>query len=72
MAHLVADEITGKKIGVIFDIPDTNKYGYAADTKLKLSSAKLEKLGWKPTYGLKDMYILTIEFMQEERSGEQL
>ena len=57
MAKLVAENIADRKIKVIFDIPDdSNKFGYAADTHLKLSSAKLEKLGWKPEVGLQEMY----------------
>ncbi len=56
MAQMVADEIAGGKIHVVFDIPETNTYGYAADTKLTLLSGKLCGLGWKPEIGLPDMY----------------
>lgn len=65
MAEMVCHEIAQDKISVVFDIPDDNKYGYAADTKLKLSGKKLESLGWKPKYELADMYRRTIEFMLE-------
>lgn len=56
MAKMVAETFSGGKSQVIFDIPSNNLYGYAPDTKLKLSSEKLSKLGWKPKVSLKDMY----------------
>lgn len=56
MSELVASEIAHNNISVIYDIPDDNRYGYAADTGLKLSSAKLMALGWHPTHSLKEMY----------------
>lgn len=31
-------------------------YGYAPETKLRLSTEKLKALGWKPQYGLKEMF----------------
>lgn len=57
MAQMVAHEIGKDRIKVVFDIPESNAYGYAADTHLKLSGAKLEGLGWKPTADLKQMYL---------------
>jgi nucleoside-diphosphate-sugar epimerase len=56
MAEFVADNIAGGKISVTYDIPESNAYGYAADTKMKLSSSKLRELGWKPHYSLEDCY----------------
>jgi len=56
MAYLAANDIAGGKITVVFDIPKENKYGYAPDTILRLSSQKLRDLGWKPKYGLKESY----------------
>lgn len=56
MAKMVCEELAEGKIQVIFDIPETNSFGYAADTKMKLSSDKLQKLGWKPQVGLKEAY----------------
>ena len=49
MAQLVAQKISKGRSRVVFDIPDDiMKYGYAPDVSLKLSSRKLELLGWKP------------------------
>ena len=56
MAELVASELAHNRIDVIYDIPEDNPYGYAADTGLRLSSAKLMSLGWRPTRSLKEMY----------------
>ncbi len=56
MAELVCTEFSGGKSRVVFDIPEQNVHGYAANTKLRLSAQKLRKLGWQPTKGLKEMY----------------
>lgn len=56
MARMVAREVAGDRIKVVFDIPENNQFGYAADTHLKLSGKKLESLGWNPEVGLKEMY----------------
>lgn len=56
MAQMVADVIAGGEIKVVFDIPDTNVFGYASDTKMKLSSKKMRNLDWQPTYGLEESY----------------
>jgi UDP-glucuronate decarboxylase len=65
MAQMVAHDIAKDKIKVIFDIPEDNKFGYAADAHLKLSGKKLEELGWKPCVELKEMYVRMIEDMKE-------
>lgn len=56
MAYLVVNEVAGNQINVDFDIPAENVYGYAAETKMKLSSEKMRKLGWEPQVGLKEAY----------------
>lgn len=63
MAELVAHEIAEDSIKVVYDIPKDNSYGYAADTGLRLSSKKLEKLGRSPKKSLKDMYCSMIQDM---------
>lgn len=40
--------------------------GYAPVTKLRLSSQKLRKLGWKPRYGLYEMFEALIESMRSQ------
>ncbi len=56
MAELVADKIADKKIKVVYDIPQDNQYGYAAETGLRLSGKKLEKLGWAAKDDMVKMY----------------
>lgn len=49
MAKMVASEIAGNKIRVVFDIPESALvYGYAPDVELRLSGQKLRELGWEP------------------------
>lgn len=66
MAMLVAEKIAQGRIKVIYDIPNHNAYGYARDTKLRMSSEKLRKLGWEPTKNLTDMYIDLIDCMRNQ------
>lgn len=61
MAELVADKIAGGKIKVVYDIPEDNRYGYAADTALRLSGEKLMSLGWEPEEDLENMYFQFIK-----------
>ena len=57
MAELVADEICEDRVAVIVDKPeDIEKQGYPPDTTMRLCAEKIEKLGWRPRYGLKEMY----------------
>ena len=56
MAEFAAEKLAGGKIRVVFDIPQSNTFGYAADTKMKLSAAKMRNLGWEPQYNLEQCY----------------
>lgn len=57
MAQMVADQIAGGQIKVVFDIADDiEKLGYAQNLYMDLCIEKLEKLGWYPTMGLQDMF----------------
>lgn len=62
MAKLVKDNFN-PYINIIHDY-DPNS-GYAPDTLLNLSSAKLQNLGWKPRYGLVEMYKKLIEYLKD-------
>ena len=66
MANMVANEVAKGNINVVFDIPEDNMYGYAAETKLKLNSDKLQSLGWKPEMDLKSAYERLIQYYKEE------
>ena len=72
MAQMVSEKITGGKSEVIFDIPnDALVYGYAPDVKLRLSSKKLEALGWKPVVApeLEMMYKRLIASFRAQKSA---
>lgn len=57
MAELVCKTIGESKICVISDIPDElDSYGYNPEMVIKLDSARLSDLGWKPTVDLPEMY----------------
>ena len=55
MAEMVAERLAGNAIKVVYDIPESNTYGYAADTKLLLDAGKLRSLGWEPEVDLEEM-----------------
>ena len=65
VAERIAEDVSGRKIRVTYDIPKENVYGYAADTKLTLDSHKLMALGWKPAVGLEEAFRRTIASMKE-------
>ena len=60
MAEIVSETITGGKSKVVFD-PGEDNSKYAQDTKLRLDASKIMKMGWKPRYSIKDMYLRMIE-----------
>ena len=53
MAEFLRDHFN-PKINVI--VESHPEMGYAPVTKLHLSSAKLQALGWRPRFGLKEMF----------------
>lgn len=56
MAEMVTDKIAGGKIGITYDVPKDNRYGYAVETGLRLSSSKMKNLGWEAKTSLEEMY----------------
>jgi nucleoside-diphosphate-sugar epimerase len=61
MAQMIRDEFN-PNIKVVFALKDNQ--GYAPETKLRLDSDKLEKLGWKPRYALVEMFSRLINYMK--------
>lgn len=55
MARVAAEVLSGGCSRVAFDIP-RGATGYAADTGVRLSAAKMCSLGWAPRVGLVDSY----------------
>lgn len=70
MAQMVCDKIALGKIKLLFEIPETNVYGYAPDTKMKLKNDKLTTLGWAPEVGLEESYRRLIESIKLEGKNE--
>lgn len=64
MAEMVCERIANGAINIRYEIPDDNSFGYAADTKMKLNSDKLQKTGWKPKVDLEEMYKRMIRSME--------
>ncbi len=65
MAAMVAENFSGGRSKVVFDIPEGNKFGYAPDVTMHLNSEKLQALGWEPAVDLKDMYARLIASFTE-------
>lgn len=64
MAKMVCEKIADGNIEVVFDIPESNLFGYAADTKMTLDSSKMRSLGWEPTVDLKEAYLRMMQSMR--------
>jgi nucleoside-diphosphate-sugar epimerase len=57
MAELVADSVCEGTVKVIVKVPeDLQTRGYAPDVGYSINADKVKALGWKPKYGLEDMY----------------
>lgn len=70
MAQMVADKLAGGRIKVVFDIPKSNIYGYANETKLKLNADKILQTGWKPVYSLEESYRRLISSLREQEDAD--
>ncbi len=66
MAEMVAKKHGDKKTGVVFDIAENYKTGYAPDVKMKLSAEKIKKLGWQPETDLETAYGRLIAYLKYE------
>ena len=54
LADVIVESVGGTSSQIVFDIPKENEFGYAPDTKLRLSSHKIQALGWKPETGMRE------------------
>lgn len=68
MACLVAEKVAHNAIRVVSDIPASSlTYGYAPKVHMKLCSKKIRELGWKPAYGMEDMYLRMIGSFKQDQ-----
>lgn len=70
MAQMVVDKFANGKIQVKIEEEALSKTGYAPNTSLRMSSAKLCALGWKPTKNLEQMYRDVIYDLQFSNHNE--
>ena len=64
MAEMVCERLADGEIRVVYDIPEENVFGYAADTKMKLDIRRMQALGWQPRVGLPEAYERMIASMR--------
>lgn len=63
LAAIIA-EYAGKK--VVFEIPDAlERAGYSTATKARLESAKLQKLGWRAKYDIREGITRTMRILED-------
>lgn len=67
MAELVAKKVAGGRIRVVCDAVESEQFGYAPKTGLRLSGAKLKKMGWEAKTDLEHMYIKMLNTKINER-----
>ena len=66
MAELVCGLTQG--IRVTFDLPeDLASFGYNPEMVIRLDSSKLERLGWKPEVGIREMFLRLIGSMENNK-----
>lgn len=68
LAQALVDAYPERNMKLVFDIPkDTGNSGCAPFTLGILGSDKLRSLGWAPAYGIKEGFMRTVEFLEEEK-----
>lgn len=63
MAQMVVDTFGKENMHLVIESQDASRFGYAAPTKMVLSSQKLRSLGWNPQKNLTKAYRLLIDFL---------
>ena len=67
MAEAVCRDIANNQFKIIYDIPKSElECGYAPKTVMKLSSKKMNSLGWEAKVELIDMYKRMINYLINE------
>lgn len=65
MAEMVAETFGCGKINIVVEANDAPELGYAAPTKMLLSSSKLRRLGWVPRRDLRESYSRLIDYLKD-------
>lgn len=66
LAEILVSIYPERGLKLVFDIPEGGTKGTAPYTLGILSSEKLRKLGWNPTYSVKDGFKRTLEYLELE------
>lgn len=67
MAELVTSLDESKRSKVKIDLKDISKLGYNPVVKINLQTDRLAGIGWKPTVGLREMYLSLISSMKNSK-----
>ena len=65
IASLVAHEIANDEIKVVFEITESNVFGFAPKTEMRLNSNRLRSLGWKADIDMKSAFQNLIEYLKQ-------
>ena len=66
LAETLAEAYPERNLKLVFDIPKENvNTGTAPFTLGILNSERLQKLGWKPAYSLKEGLMRTVEYLEQ-------
>lgn len=63
MAEMVAEKVAKGNIKVAYELQSQN--AYAKDTRMKMNTDKIKKIGWNPEISLYDTYIRMIDYIKE-------
>ena len=72
VAQLASDTLTGGRVKIVFDIPESAlTYGYAPDVTMRLSNEKLRQLGWEPEIPLPEMFRRLVKSFEAQAAAGQ-
>ena len=66
MAEFVVENFNPKHVKVLIQLQEG--MGYPPTTKLRLDTKRINQLGWKAEYGLKEMFSRLIDAMKETKN----
>ena len=66
VAQMATDLLGKGKSKVVVELDHGNSCGYAPDVHLRLSSAKIRKLGWSPKFSLSESFVHLGQYFREQ------